>query len=423
MGEPSSAIPTIVSCVQSGRYAEALALIESAHRTVTDVEDRKWLYDLQMRCLAKTSDWTRLRQAGEQAVAGFPEFSEAYGYLGEALIRLGKAAEARAVLAKAVALNPRLLEARALLRYAEGELSPIRTRKVRGWPGRQSKFADPKRLVERYLTDNLVVEPFIDRGTRFLALGSCFAAELSLALIKRGFRSHHERFGEDFNSTFANLHLLRWCVHGPGDEITAYLEAVLGPPMRLRLFEALKRANCVVVTLGLAAAHFHDLDGSFGLCIDKSVTSREMFYSNYSLKTSTVAQNVANLEAIVELVDEVAGPDCRIVLSVSPVPMAGTTEFESAVLSDCISKSTLRLASHEFLSSCRRPGIYYWPSFEMVKWLGAHFPRSIEPAFGADDGETRHVSYWLVGMIIEMFVEKFSKPSPAAVGSDHPLAV
>jgi tetratricopeptide (TPR) repeat protein len=399
----------VLAHYRSGAYAEALALIEPAQQACDDLEEHKWLATLQLRCLSKIADWRRLKAAAGAAVARFPKSSEAYGYLGEALLRLDEREEARTVLAQAVQMNPQGLETRALLHYAEGQHAPIRTRQVRVWPSKQRQFENPKRLVERYVTGPMEAEPFIESSTQFFTLGSCFALNLSKALTRQGFASHHIDFNEDFNSTFANLHLLRWCALGPVDETTRYLDAVLGPPVRDRLVQSLKTTDCVVLTLGLAAAHFHDATGAFGLCLDKSTTSREIFGSTYSLKTSTVAQNVANLEAIVELVDQLARPGCRIVLTVSPVPMAGSTEFESAVLSDCLSKSTLKLASHEFLASCRRPGLHYWPSFEIVKWLGAHYPRTVEPVFGAEDGETRHVSGWVVAMIIELFIAKFSK--------------
>ena len=411
MSDAAELRSAILARYRSGEYSEALALIEAGRGTVDDPKHGKWLYTCQLKSLAKMADWPGLKAAGREAIARYPKFSLAYGYLGEAMIRLGETAEAREVLAKALVLDPQQLEARALLHYAEGPAAPIRARKVRPWPSRQDLFEQPRRLVKRYVTGRLAVRPFIESGTRFFTLGSCFAENLSNALTAQGFQSSHHDFDEAFNSTFANLHLLRWCAQGPVDETTRYLEAVLGPPVRHRIVQALKTTDCVVMTLGLAAAHFHDVDGSFGLCLDKSATSREIFNSTYSLKTSTVAQNVANLEAIVGLLDELAGPDRRIVLTVSPVPMVGATEFDSAVISDCLSKSTLRLAAHEFLAATGRAGIDYWPSFEIVKWLGAHYPRGAEPVFGAEDGETRHVSKWMVDMIMEMFIQKFSKSS------------
>jgi hypothetical protein len=49
-------------------------------------------------------------------------------------------------------------------------------------------------------------------------------------------------------------------------------------------------------------------------------------------------------------------------------------------------------------------GVYYWPSFEMVKWVGPH---TAAPAYGVDDGVARHVSDQLVVAIIDCFVRAF----------------
>jgi hypothetical protein len=90
------------------------------------------------------------------------------------------------------------------------------------------------------------------------------------------------------------------------------------------------------------------------------------------------------------------------VLSVSPVPFTATFEMESAIVADCVSKSTLRAAAHEFLKD-PGAGAIYWPSFEIVRWLSGHIGRT----FGTDDGNNHHVSDALVTMIVELFIERF----------------
>ena len=108
------------------------------------------------------------------------------------------------------------------------------------------------------------------------------------------------------------------------------------------------------------------------------------------------------------MVRRIAGRQVKMVLTVSPVPLAGTTEFASAVIADCLSKSTLRLACHEVVTSEAAQGVVYWPSFEIVRWLGTHFGPSQPPVFGVEDGNMRHVSSWLIDVIIDMFLEHWS---------------
>jgi len=46
----------------------------------------------------------------------------------------------------------------------------------------------------------------------------------------------------------------------------------------------------------------------------------------------------------------------------------------------------------------------------------------MEPAFGADDGRSRHVSRWLVAIITKLFIETFSKEPGQDAGSSPQVA-
>ena len=129
--------------------------------------------------------------------------------------------------------------------------------------------------------------------------------------------------------------------------------------------------------------------------------------AKHQFRNLTHAEVLADLEALIQGLAEV-NPAMKLIFTVSPVPLAGANEFESAVVADCLSKSTLRLACHEALSGQARAGqAVYWPSFEIVRWLGGHFGASAPPAFGGDDGNTRHVSKWLVKLIVRLFLEHY----------------
>jgi hypothetical protein len=121
-----------------------------------------------------------------------------------------------------------------------------------------------------------------------------------------------------------------------------------------------------------------------------------------------VQENADNIAAIIEAVRRIAARKIDVVLTVSPVPLSGTTEFASAVIADCLSKSTLRLACQQVLSR-RPPGVFYWPSFEIVRWLGPHFGSLQPDVYGAHDGNTRHVSPWLVDIIVDLFLEHYAE--------------
>jgi hypothetical protein len=113
-----------------------------------------------------------------------------------------------------------------------------------------------------------------------------------------------------------------------------------------------------------------------------------------------VEENVINLRRIHEILIA-PKDDARLVLTVSPVPLNASFEYESAIVADCVSKSTLRVVADQFLRGDAQR-TFYWPSFEMVRWIGAH---TTGRSYGDDDGNTRHVNDDLIRMIVELFLE------------------
>jgi hypothetical protein len=89
------------------------------------------------------------------------------------------------------------------------------------------------------------------------------------------------------------------------------------------------------------------------------------------------------------------------VVTLSPVPLIRTTNKNSNILLDDIeSKLNLRNAIIDVCS--KRDNLYYWPSFEIIKWFGAHFG-----TFGKTDKDTRHVNDDIVEIIVSNFIEIF----------------
>ena len=124
----------------------------------------------------------------------------------------------------------------------------------------------------------------------------------------------------------------------------------------------------------------------------------------HRFRLSSVLENTKNLENIFALIREV-NPNAPIIFTLSPVPLKATFSNKSCISSDCVSKSTLRLAIHEYMSKFEsQANVYYWPSFEIVKWVGCHLPY---PVYGTDDGCVRHVSRFLVTQILKAFVNVY----------------
>jgi hypothetical protein len=116
---------------------------------------------------------------------------------------------------------------------------------------------------------------------------------------------------------------------------------------------------------------------------------------------STVEENVSNLNELVRLVRSV-NPDAHIIFALSPIPLKATYEDRSCFTADCVSKSTLRLAIDQVTRAGMR-NVAYWPSFEIVRWLGGHLSTSM---FGAD-GNVRHVNREAVKLILNAFMRHY----------------
>jgi hypothetical protein len=172
----------------------------------------------------------------------------------------------------------------------------------------------------------------------------------------------------------------------------------------------------VIFTLGVAPSFFHAETGEFYFLHANADASRKFLFDNYRMRTTTVAENVSNILEIIATIRRLSERNPTVMLTVSPVPLGATSEMESPIIADCISKSVMRVACHEILEREGANGVYYWPSFEMVRWLGAHFAQFHPPAYGIEDGNSRHVSAWMIDMIVDLFLETFSARTMASIG-------
>jgi hypothetical protein len=255
--------------------------------------------------------------------------------------------------------------------------------------------------------------PMLKERDAVVALGSCFAEELRRYLVKTGLAATSLRIPEGLNNTFAIRDFVSWCVSGeetasgfrydrfPNGEIREWK-----PADEQRAYAArFARAGAFVFTLGLAEVWEDRVTGGV---FWRGVPEEIFDADRHVFRLTTVEENVANIEGIVSLIRRV-NRDAPIVLTLSPVPLKATFRETSCVSADCVSKSVLRVALDAVMEK-RLARVYYWPSFEIVRWIGAHLPW---PAYGMDDDKARHVSRRLVTEIVDSFVETFYVPGAA----------
>jgi hypothetical protein len=157
-----------------------------------------------------------------------------------------------------------------------------------------------------------------------------------------------------------------------------------------------------VFTIGLAEVwQDRETGGVFwrGIPDDIFDANRHIF------RLTTVDENAQNLARMIEIIRKL-NPTAPIVLTLSPVPLMATFRDISCLTADCVSKSVLRVALDQVMST-KPANVYYWPSFEIVKWVGANLPSA---SYGRK-GEARAIHRPLVELIMDEFVEAFYTPA------------
>lgn len=349
-----------------------------------------------------------------------PDSPEALEGVVDAMLEAGKIAEVLPYFDRLLAVRPDRPGAaaeRTRIVRAAGRVASRRNARIVRYPKLARDFADLERVIAGDLLRPFVgMVPLLTPASRVFTLGSCFAANIANALRAHGVDAAHAWYPDEINSTYANVHFLRWLASGDAGE-TAFAEQ-FGVDGRERMLEAVRGSDLVIVSLGVAPCFFDRETGAFVPTLGTNM-SVALLLREYAFRTTTVAENLANLRTMVEILRSLR-PKVRIALTVSPVPLTATFELPSAIAADCISKSTLRVTAHEFVTET--PDVIYWPSFEMVRWLGSH----TGPVFGNDDGSAGHVSQALIEAIMRSFIEVFGdetlSASVARRGAPPPLA-
>jgi tetratricopeptide (TPR) repeat protein len=337
-----------------------------------------------------------------------------YFALSEVLTQGNFFEEAISGLEKAIALDPATYDTNAnreTLDIAKSRLSQTNSKAANGkkkigrYPETAEFLGDFQKLMRDHIAVNLNSEPkFIGKTTKFFTMGSCFARNLAKSLIDSGYPSHHMEISEYINTTFANRVFVDWLGDADIDSDIRDRIVELLPPgwSKDNALQIIKNSDVFILTLGVAPAFFDRTAGDFVLPRPSALNSR-VLAEKYLFRTTTVKENVDNVLYLIEFIRSIS-PDMKIVVTVSPVPLLASFEYESAVQADCLSKSTMRLVAHEVVNGSNLSNILYWPSFEVFRWAGSN----ASDYYAADDGAAWHVSEDKVAGTVRAFVEMFS---------------
>jgi hypothetical protein len=275
------------------------------------------------------------------------------------------------------------------------------------FPKRQEEFGDLQKIIDSHVLPGWLPEaaPF-SRESSVLTMGSCFAQNLRNYLGERGLQSDWLFVPPGLNNTFALRNFIDWCLTGERASDAYWYDAhseggavKWAPPGEHEAYRrVLRDMSGLVLTVGLAEVWYDTgTGGVFWRGIPKSIYDS----ARHKCRVSTVAENRDNLSHIVRALRALR-PEFPIIVTLSPIPLKATFERPSILSADCVSKSTLRVAIHELLGE-GHSNLHYWPSFEIVRWLGSH----IEEALFGEDGNTRHINRRTVRLILESFIRHY----------------
>ncbi len=246
----------------------------------------------------------------------------------------------------------------------------------------------------------------IRRSDPVVTAGSCFAQHIARHLVGNRFNflvtetahplvaRHAADYGYgEFSARYGNIYTSRQLIQllqraygrfAPVEDVWEREDGRLIDPFRPRIqpngfassaefyadrqqhFAAIRRAiegmKVLVFTLGLTEGWVSLADGAaFPLC--PGVAGGVFDPTRHAFVNLKVAEVVADLKSAIDLI-LFYNPAARIILTVSPVPLAATMVDQSVLVSTTYSKSVLRAAAQEIADGSDT--IAYFPAYEII---------------------------------------------------------
>lgn len=263
-----------------------------------------------------------------------------------------------------------------------------------------AQLADLRAAIKTYVLAGYVPDkPLFPADTAILTMGSCFAENIDAALRRAGYPSRNLAIGEMANTpAFAQLLVNRLKGSHLGSLVADADDALLPEKALANVRAVLPAIGAFILTLGVAIQPFRD--------------GKPAFFTEWSplTKTALLASEWRML-SVDEILNYVRAtitglrslrPGIPVFLTLSPIPLMNAILHPSVIAQDCISKSRIRVALDDLMDEAI-PDVYYWPSFEIVRWLGGH----VGPFFGTGGVDQRHVAPEILDLITGLFIESF----------------
>lgn len=281
----------------------------------------------------------------------------------------------------------------------------------------------------------------IEKSDKVATAGSCFAQHIARTLSASGFNYYiaetapPELSSEDaashnygvFSARYGNLYTVRQLVQlierangkfEPDERYWLRKDGAFIDPFRPQIepdgfvdFSALKASreehftavramisnmDIFIFTLGLTEGWRSKVDGAV-FPLAPGVAGGEPDFDRYEFVNFSVEEVTADLFKAMDLIKAV-NPECRIILTVSPVPLIATYEPQHALVATTYSKSVLRVAAQNVANNLKN--VDYFGSYEIIT---GSFNRG---AYFLDD--LRSVDNDGVAHVMRVFMESYT---------------
>jgi hypothetical protein len=300
------------------------------------------------------------------------------------------------------------------------------------WPRQGSPRMEPMAVAQ--LSPSFSIEP----GAKIFTVGSCFARNIEAHLAQHNFDvpSHHY-FGDSHvinkYNPYAILQEFRGAIY-PNERLPPKkrlfqiqkdewidLHLHLGHPetrkniitfgaMCQDLFQEIRNSRYFIITLGLIEV-WYDRECDCYLNEPLNVFKwyqqnkklQDYFSERFTFQVLSYQEVYDSIYQIFALLKEHAPPDRKAILTVSPVPLAGTFTGRDVLMANMYSKSVLRAAAEEI---CMRfDFIDYFPSYESVM---------LSPRATTWEEDGVHVTDAAVAANVQRMVDIYVQPADQA---------
>ncbi len=241
---------------------------------------------------------------------------------------------------------------------------------------------ESRRFVREHIAQGLMPdEPLFDDKASIVPFGSCFAYHIADYLFRLDYNvstrrksvSYLSYMGDGIVNTYALRQQFEWAWldRRPAADVWhgQDLKALgFGEDVRLATKNLFDEADLFIITLGLSEVWY---DGPTGEVFWRAVPIEYFDPSRHKFRLSTYDDNLANLEAIVDLI-RAHRPSAHILFTLSPVPLTATFRPIPCAVADAESKAILRAAVGQLMRSRADEKLHYFPSYEIVQRFFNH---------------------------------------------------